>query len=158
MQQTIEVGGRASRIKFGVAQMLIPNFLPMPGVTEAIQPAGRDAFRAYFAFALDSAAAMEQAQPGSTYGGIRFEISLLWAQLNQHAPDMIASLTLAMSSELTDTEILSTVHAHPTFAEAIKEAVADAHGEARAAPALQFFEGERWMISVLLPKRIVLSG
>jgi dihydrolipoamide dehydrogenase len=44
--------------------------------------------------------------------------------------DMIATLTLAISAELTDQEILSTVHAHPTFAEAIKEAVADAHGEA----------------------------
>jgi dihydrolipoamide dehydrogenase len=44
--------------------------------------------------------------------------------------DMVATLTLAMSSELTSDEILSTVFAHPTFAEAIKEAVADAHGEA----------------------------
>lgn len=44
--------------------------------------------------------------------------------------DMIAALTLAMTSELTDEEIASTVHAHPTFSEAIKEAVADAHGEA----------------------------
>jgi dihydrolipoamide dehydrogenase len=44
--------------------------------------------------------------------------------------DMISTLTLAMTSELTSDEILSTVFAHPTFAEAIKEAVADAHGEA----------------------------
>lgn len=46
------------------------------------------------------------------------------------ATDMIATLTLAMSNELTDDELLSTVFAHPTFAEAIKEAIADAHGEA----------------------------
>ena len=44
--------------------------------------------------------------------------------------DMIATLTLAISNELTIDELLSTVFAHPTYAEAIKEAVADAHGEA----------------------------
>ncbi len=44
--------------------------------------------------------------------------------------DMIGELALAMNGELTTDEILSTVHAHPTFYEAIKEAVADAHGEA----------------------------
>ena len=44
--------------------------------------------------------------------------------------DMVATLTLAMTAELTSDEILSTVFAHPTFAEAIKEAVADAYGEA----------------------------
>jgi dihydrolipoamide dehydrogenase len=44
--------------------------------------------------------------------------------------DMVSTLTLAMTTELTSDEILSTVFAHPTFSEAIKEAVADAHGEA----------------------------
>jgi len=44
--------------------------------------------------------------------------------------DMVATLTMAMTAELTADEILSTVWAHPTFAEAIKEAVADAYGEA----------------------------
>jgi dihydrolipoamide dehydrogenase len=44
--------------------------------------------------------------------------------------DMIAELTLAMTAELTDDEILATVHAHPTFAEALKEAVAQARGAA----------------------------
>jgi dihydrolipoamide dehydrogenase len=44
--------------------------------------------------------------------------------------DMVATLTLAMSAELTKDELLATVFAHPTFAEAMKEAVADAYGEA----------------------------
>jgi dihydrolipoamide dehydrogenase len=44
--------------------------------------------------------------------------------------DMVATLTMAMTAELTADEILSTVWAHPTYAEAIKEAVADAYGEA----------------------------
>jgi dihydrolipoamide dehydrogenase len=46
------------------------------------------------------------------------------------ASDMIAALTLARSAELTTTEVLHTVHAHPTFAEAMKGAVEAAYGEA----------------------------
>ncbi len=46
------------------------------------------------------------------------------------ATDLVAELTLAMSSELTTDEIVATVHAHPTFAEAIKEATEDAFGHA----------------------------
>ena len=46
------------------------------------------------------------------------------------ASDMIASLTLARSSELTATEVLHTVHAHPTFAEILKSSIEDAYGEA----------------------------
>jgi dihydrolipoamide dehydrogenase len=46
------------------------------------------------------------------------------------ASDMIATFTLARSSELTDTEIVHTVFAHPTYAEVMKSAVEAAHGEA----------------------------
>jgi dihydrolipoamide dehydrogenase len=46
------------------------------------------------------------------------------------ATDLVAELTLARTAELTAEEILSTVHAHPTMAEIIKEAVGDALGEA----------------------------
>jgi dihydrolipoamide dehydrogenase len=46
------------------------------------------------------------------------------------ATDMVATLTLAKTAELTSDELLSTIFAHPTFAEAIKESVADAYGEA----------------------------
>lgn len=46
------------------------------------------------------------------------------------ATDIVAELTLARTAELTSDEVLATVHAHPTLAEIVKEAVADAHGEA----------------------------
>ncbi|MSP60637.1 MAG: dihydrolipoyl dehydrogenase [Myxococcales bacterium] len=46
------------------------------------------------------------------------------------ATELIGELGLARSGELTADEILGTVHAHPTFAEAIKSAVEDAYGEA----------------------------
>jgi len=50
--------------------------------------------------------------------------------LGGDATDLVAELTLAKTAELTSDEILAAVHAHPTFAEAIKEAVAAAEGEA----------------------------
>jgi hypothetical protein len=53
-------------------------------------PAGREAFRAYFSFMLDTYGAMEQLQPGSTRGTIRREISFSWQQFNEYAPDLLA--------------------------------------------------------------------
>ena len=44
--------------------------------------------------------------------------------------DMISTLTLAMTAELTSDEVRATVFAHPTFSEALKEAVEDAYGQA----------------------------
>ena len=46
------------------------------------------------------------------------------------ASDMIATLALARSAELTTTEVLHTVHAHPTFAEIMKSSIEEAYGEA----------------------------
>lgn len=46
------------------------------------------------------------------------------------ASEMIAELTLGKSLESTHEQIIRTVHAHPTMAEATMEAVADAYGEA----------------------------
>ncbi len=50
--------------------------------------------------------------------------------LGGSASDMIATLTLARASELTATEVLHTVFAHPTFAEVMKGSVEAAFGEA----------------------------
>ncbi len=50
--------------------------------------------------------------------------------LGGSASDMIATLTLARASELTATEVLHTVFAHPTFAEVMKGSVEAALGEA----------------------------
>ncbi len=46
------------------------------------------------------------------------------------ATDMIAELGLAKSLETTYTEVLKTVHAHPTLSEAVMEAAGDAVGQA----------------------------
>jgi dihydrolipoamide dehydrogenase len=50
--------------------------------------------------------------------------------LGGSASDMIATLTVARAGELSATEILHTVFAHPTFAEAIKGSVESAYNEA----------------------------
>lgn len=44
--------------------------------------------------------------------------------------DLIAEMTLAKSTEVNAESLIYTVHAHPTFAEAIKEAAEDAYGHA----------------------------
>jgi dihydrolipoamide dehydrogenase len=44
--------------------------------------------------------------------------------------DMIAEMTLAKTTEVNAESLIYTVHAHPTFAEAIKEAAEDAFGHA----------------------------
>jgi dihydrolipoyl dehydrogenase len=72
---------------------------------------------------------------GDTEGFVKVVLGRHGELLGAHviggnATDLIAELGLAMSGELTSDEILSTVHAHPTFAEAVKEAVAAALGEA----------------------------
>ena len=50
--------------------------------------------------------------------------------LGGSASDLIATLTVARAGELTSHELLHTVFAHPTFAEAMKSAVEAAYGEA----------------------------
>ena len=45
------------------------------------------------------------------------------------ATEMLAELCLAMKLESTATELMTTVHAHPTLSEAVMEAAADALGQ-----------------------------
>ena len=50
--------------------------------------------------------------------------------IGNEATDMIAELGLAKTLETTYTEVLKTIHAHPTLSEAVMEAAGDALGEA----------------------------
>ena len=45
------------------------------------------------------------------------------------APDLIAEYGLALSTEVNGASLMHTVHAHPTLAEALKEATEDAYGQ-----------------------------
>ncbi len=44
--------------------------------------------------------------------------------------DLIAEMALAKTTEVNADSLIYTIHAHPTFAEAIKEAAEDAYGHA----------------------------
>ena len=50
--------------------------------------------------------------------------------IGDNATELIAEMGLALEMELTTDEIHSTIHAHPTLAEAIHEATLDADGHA----------------------------
>ena len=50
--------------------------------------------------------------------------------LGAHASDLIAEVTLSLSMEATAFEIVNTIHAHPTLAEAIAEAADGITGKA----------------------------
>jgi dihydrolipoamide dehydrogenase len=73
---------------------------------------------------------------GETDGFVKLVIDkkygeLLGAHILGHeATDMIAELVVARTLETTVHELIKTVHAHPTFAEAVMEAAEDALGEA----------------------------
>jgi dihydrolipoamide dehydrogenase len=47
-----------------------------------------------------------------------------------HATDLIAEAALSMKMEGTIQEVFSTIHAHPTLSEAIREAALDVEGTA----------------------------
>ncbi|MCG8419377.1 MAG: dihydrolipoyl dehydrogenase [Proteobacteria bacterium] len=67
-------------------------------------------------------------------------VKLLWASDNgalvgahmigPAVTDLIAEMTLAKTTEVNAESLIYTIHAHPTFAEAIKEASEDAYGHA----------------------------
>lgn len=73
---------------------------------------------------------------GETEGLVKLVVDkkygeLLGAHILGHeATDMIAELVIARALETTVHELMKSVHAHPTFTEAVMEAAADALGEA----------------------------
>jgi dihydrolipoamide dehydrogenase len=73
---------------------------------------------------------------GETVGLVKVIFDAKYGELigahvcGSEASEMIAELTLGKSLESTHEQIIKTVHAHPTLAEATMEAVADAYGEA----------------------------
>lgn len=50
--------------------------------------------------------------------------------IGANATELISELGLGLEMEVTDADIHSTIHAHPTLSEAIHEATLDAHGQA----------------------------
>ena len=52
------------------------------------------------------------------------------AIIGPHATDMIAELALAIKNHLTPEQVIEVIHAHPTTAETIHEAVLSLEGSA----------------------------
>ncbi|WP_421703075.1 dihydrolipoyl dehydrogenase [Aliiroseovarius sp.] len=98
---------------------------------EALKDAGTDYITGKFTFMANSRARAS----GETDGAVKVLASpdgkLLGAHIcGAHAGDLIAELVLAMTKGATITEVAATCHAHPSMAEAVKEACLDALGRA----------------------------
>jgi dihydrolipoamide dehydrogenase len=98
---------------------------------EALKEAGADYITGKFTFMANSRARAS----GETDGAVKVlatpEGKLLGAHIcGAHAGDLISELVLAMTKGATITEVAATCHAHPSMAEAVKEACLDALGRA----------------------------
>ncbi|MCK0142851.1 dihydrolipoyl dehydrogenase [Aliiroseovarius sp. F20344] len=102
------------------------------GVTEeALKEAGANYISGKFTFMANSRAR----STGETDGAVKVLASpdgvLLGAHIcGAHGGDLIAELVLAMVKGATLSEVAATCHAHPSMAEAVKEACLDALGSA----------------------------
>jgi len=98
---------------------------------EVLKEAGTEYITGKFTFMANSRARAS----GETDGAVKVlatpEGKLLGAHIcGAHAGDLIAELVLAMTKGATITEVAATCHAHPSMAEAVKEACLDALGRA----------------------------
>ena len=98
---------------------------------EALKDAGTDYITGKFTFMANSRARAS----GETDGAVKVlaspEGKLLGAHIcGAHAGDLISELVLGMTKGATITEVAATCHAHPSMAEAVKEACLDALGRA----------------------------
>ena len=102
------------------------------GVTEeALKEAGADYISGKFTFMANSRARAS----GETDGAVKVlatpEGQLLGAHIcGAHGGDLIAELVLAMTKQASLQDIVQSCHAHPSMAEAVKEACLDALGRA----------------------------
>ena len=95
------------------------------GLSEAeARKAGADIRVARFSY---QASGMARAY-GDTEGQVKLVAEAKFGEIlgalviGQHAADVIQEVALAMKNELTVEELAATIHAHPTFAEAVHEA------------------------------------
>jgi len=94
---------------------------------EALKEAGTDYISGKFAFMANSRARSSGETDGAVKVLARPDGTLLGAHIcGAHGGDLIAELVLAMVKGATVSEIAATCHAHPSMAEAVKEACLDA--------------------------------
>lgn len=108
-----------------------PEVASVGATEEALKDAGTDYISGKFTFMANSRAR----STGETDGAVKVLASpdgvLLGAHIcGAHGGDLIAELVLAMAKGATLTDVAASCHAHPSMAEAVKEACLDALGRA----------------------------
>ncbi len=108
-----------------------PEVASVGATEEALKEAGVDYISGKFTFMANSRARAS----GETDGAVKVLADpsgkLLGAHIcGAHAGDLIAELVLAMAKGATVSEVAAACHAHPSMAEAVKEACLDAMGRA----------------------------
>ncbi len=108
-----------------------PEVASVGATEEALKEAGAEYISGKFTFMANSRARAS----GETDGAVKVLADpsgkLLGAHIcGAHAGDLIAELVLAMAKGATVSEVAAACHAHPSMAEAVKEACLDAMGRA----------------------------
>ncbi len=97
---------------------------------QAVEKGYRPAVGTYRFAALGKAIAM-----GEDIGYVQIvtdqdsDVVLGASMMGPHVTDIVHEIAIAVQNRLTVTQLGTTIHAHPTIAEAVMEAAHDAHGE-----------------------------
>ncbi|MGB0969133.1 MAG: dihydrolipoyl dehydrogenase, partial [Halocynthiibacter sp.] len=126
--------GLAAHVDYGMVPGVVytdPEIASVGQTEEQLKEAGVDYISGKFAFMANSRARSSGETDGAVKVLARPDGTLLGAHIcGAHGGDLIAELVLAMAKGATVSEIAATCHAHPSMAEAVKEACLDALGRA----------------------------
>lgn len=128
------MAGQAGHIDYGKIPGVVytdPEVASVGATEEALKDAGTDYISGKFAFMANSRARAS----GETDGAVKVlatpEGVILGVHIcGAHGGDLIAELVLAMTKGATLQDVIQSCHAHPSMAEAVKEACLDALGRA----------------------------
>lgn len=128
------LAGHAAHVDYGKVPGVVytdPEVASVGLTEEALKEAGTNYISGKFTFMANSRARSS----GETDGAVKVlatpEGTILGAHIcGAHGGDLIAELVLAMTKGATLTDVIHSCHAHPSMAEAVKEACLDALGRA----------------------------
>ena len=128
------LAGEAGHVDYNLVPGVVytdPEVASVGATEEALKEAGTEYICGNFTFMANSRARAS----GETDGAVKVLADpagkLLGAHIcGAHAGDLIAELVLAMAKGATVAEVAAACHAHPSMAEAVKEACLDAMGRA----------------------------
>ena len=129
-----KIAGQGGHVDYGKIPGVVytdPEVASVGLAEEALKDAGTDYISGKFTFMANSRARAS----GETDGAVKVLASpdgvILGAHIcGAHGGDLIAELVLAMTKGATLQDVIQSCHAHPSMAEAVKEACLDALGRA----------------------------